>query len=380
MNVLELNDPGQLADCQSDWHRLLEQTPGATFFHTQQWLAAYWRHCGQRQRFRILLIEGPAGMQGVVPLVVRSESTRIGPVRVLTYPLHDWGSFYSPLGCDLTANLQAALEHLRHQPRDWDLLDLRWIASHELDRTAGAMRAAGFQAQQQPWIQTLLVDMSRSDWHTYWAGRTSRWRNNVRRSERKLAEAGEVTHLRYRAEPGQSGPMDPRWDLYDACVELAGRSWQSTASDGTTLSHESVRGFLRDAHAAAAECGAIDINLLSVSGRPVAFAYNYAWRGWVYGLRMGYDAALARDGAGSVLMHRMLRDSFERGDHTFDLGAGYVDAKRPWHTAERYSYRSTHFALSAPRAQLLRAKRVLRHWLGEGSTAAESKLPGDALA
>ena len=147
-------------------------------------------------------------------------------------------------------------------PRDWDLLDLRWIASSELDRTGEAMREAGFQAQQQPWIRTSLVDMGRTDWHTYWAGRTSRWRNNVRRSERKLAEAGEVTHLRYRAEPGRVGPMDPRWDLYDACLELAGRSWQATASDGTTLSHESVRGFLRDTHAAAAERGAIDINLL----------------------------------------------------------------------------------------------------------------------
>jgi CelD/BcsL family acetyltransferase involved in cellulose biosynthesis len=126
-----------------------------------------------------------------------------------------------------------------------------------------------------------------------------------------------------------------------------------------------VRDFLRDAHAAAAERGAIDINLLLISGRPAAFAYNYAWRGWVYGLRTGYDAALARAGAGSVLMHRMLQDSFERGDATFDLGAGYLDAKRYWQTTQRFSYRSTHFALAAPRAQLLRAKRWLRGWLGD---------------
>jgi CelD/BcsL family acetyltransferase involved in cellulose biosynthesis len=379
MNVRELHDPAQQADCQAAWEALLDQTPGATFFHTPQWLAAYWRHCGQQQQWRVLLIDGSDGPLGIVPLVVRTERTRVGPVRVLTYPLHDWGSFYSPIGSDLSVSLQAALEHVHSLPRDWDLLDLRWVATGELDRTAQAMRAAGFQARQEPWIQTLIVDLSQSDWHTYWAGRTSRWRNNVRRSERKLAEAGEVKHIRYRAEPGQRGTIDPRWDLYDACVDLAGRSWQSTASDGTTLSHGSVRDFLREAHAAAAQRAAVDINLLYLSGRPVAFAYNYTWRGWVYGLRMGYDAALARDGAGSVLMHRMLQDSFQRGDQTFDLGAGYFDAKRPWHTTQRYSYRSTHFALSAPRAQLLRAKRWLLQCLGDSPAASESKLPDDGV-
>jgi CelD/BcsL family acetyltransferase involved in cellulose biosynthesis len=377
MAILEINDPDQLAGIRPAWDRLLAQTPGATFFHTWDWLAAYWRHYGARQRLRVLVIEGAAGPQGIVPLVVRSEKTRIGRVRVLTYPLHDWGSFYAPLGSDLAANLRVALARLRSTPRDWDLVDLRWIAASELDATSRAMRAAGFQAEQELWLQTAIVDLAQGDWDAYWATRTSRWRNNVRRNERKLAEHGSVTHVRYRAEPGETGAIDPRWDLYEACTELAGRSWQSTASDGTTLSHASVRGFLRDAHAAAAQRGAIDINLLCLSNRPVAFAYNYTWHGWIYGLRTGYDPALARDGAGSVLMHRMLRDSFERGDRTFDLGAGYLEAKRYWHTHECPSYRSTHFAPTAPRAQLLRAKRWLRDWLGERPQA-DSKLPGDA--
>jgi CelD/BcsL family acetyltransferase involved in cellulose biosynthesis len=370
MNVWELNDPEQLAQYRADWQHLLEQTPGGTLFHSLDWLLTYWRHYGSRQRLRVLLVADAGTLRGIVPFVVRTEATRVGVVRVLTYPLHDWGSFYCPLGSDVATTLQAALTYLRTTHRDWDLLDLRWITSSELDRTGQAMRLAGFSAQQQPWTQTSLIDLARLDWHTYWAGRTSRWRNNVRRSERKLAAAGEITYLRYRAEPGSDVPMDPRWDLFEQCVALAGRSWQALADDGTTLTHEGVRDFIRDAHGMAAGHGAVDINLLLISGMPVAFAYNYVWRGWVYGLRMGYDAARARDGAGSVLMHRMLQDSFQRGDQLFDLGAEYHDAKRYWQTSSPYSYRSTHFAFSAPKAQLLRAKRWLRQWLGEDSQAA----------
>ncbi len=208
--VSEINDPAQLAPLRDAWEALFQQTPHAAFYHTLDWLEAYWRHFGQGQRLRVLMIEGPQGLQGIVPLVVRMERTRIGAVRVLTYPLHDWGSFYRPLGPDLAACLTPALAHIRAAPRDWDMLDLRWIASGELDCTAQAMRAAGFQARQEPWIQTSLVDMERLKWPTYWAGRTSRWRNNVRRNERKLAASGPLKYVRYRTPDVQSGPMDPR--------------------------------------------------------------------------------------------------------------------------------------------------------------------------
>lgn len=374
MAVREINDPAQLASLRADWERLLEQTLGASFWHTLEWLTAYWKHYGDGQRLRVLVVESSGRVEAIVPLVVRSEATRVGRLRVLTYPLHDWGSFYSPLGPASIDSLAAAMAHLRSTPRDWDLFDLRWLASDELDGIAEAMRQAGFPPLQQPWSQTALVEMTGFDWHAYWASRGSAWRNNVRRSYRKLSENYEVRYLRYRCD-SSGEPMDPRWDLYETCVELAGRSWQSNATDGTTLSHAQVRDFLRDAHAAAAHRGAIDINLLYLNDRPAAFAYNYAWRGWVYGLRMGFDAALTRDGAGTVLMEHMLRDSFLRGDRVFDLGAGYLEAKRAWRTCERYIYRSTHFALPAPRAQLLRAKHWLQKWLAGDALGLGAKLP-----
>jgi hypothetical protein len=59
----------------------------------------------------------------------------------------------------------------------------------------------------------------------------------------------------------------------------------------------------------------------------------------------------------------MIEDSFARGDHTYDLGPGYLECKRYWQTETRSSYRVTHFARS-PAAQLVRAKRSVDRWLG----------------
>ena len=70
----------------------------------------------------------------------------------------------------------------------------------------------------------------------------------------------------------------------------------------------------------------LDLNLLLVGGAPVAFNYAYHCLGNVFGLRTGFDAALAAEGAGSVLQHRMIQDCFARGDRIDDLGPGYLSA------------------------------------------------------
>ena len=74
---------------------------------------------------------------------------------------------------------------------------------------------------------------------------------------------------------------------------MAARSWQGHSSSGTTLSHPEVASS-GDAHVAAVEAGAADLCLLRIDGTAVGFAYNYAYQGYVYGLRMGDDPAIER--------------------------------------------------------------------------------------
>src|SRR5262245_51221462 len=113
LNVIELNDLAAVEPFRKDWARLHGQTAGATFFHTLEWLEIYWRHFGREQKLRVLVIEKDGAPTGIVPLVVRRERTRAGTVRVLTYPLHDWGSSYGPLSADPRAVLGAACVHVR---------------------------------------------------------------------------------------------------------------------------------------------------------------------------------------------------------------------------------------------------------------------------
>lgn len=366
--VREINDLDELAGFRSQWSSLLQQTPGASFFRSLDWLEAYWTHFGVGQRLRVLIVHEGGRPVGILPLVVRSRR-RLGSVRVLTYPLDDWGSFYGPIGRDPALTLLAALEHIRRTRRDWDLIELAWVDALGSDhgRTRLAIDGAGMGALTERRQVSALVDLAgRGGWEAFWASRTSRWRNNVRRSEKKLAERGQVTYLRYRPAGSVGGESDPRWELYDECERIARASWQGTSHTGTTLTHAAIRPFLRDCHQRAAAGGALDLNLLLVDGRSVAFNYAYHYGGYVFGLRTGFDGGAGFEGAGTVLQARMIDDCFERGDHTYDLGPGYPECKRYWQTHARYGYRYTHFPSHVPLAQLVRAKRSVERWIGGG--------------
>jgi CelD/BcsL family acetyltransferase involved in cellulose biosynthesis len=360
VEILEINRIEELADFRTAWHELLARTRGASFFQTLEWLEVYWKHYGRREKLRVLMVLEDGKPLGIVPLVVTREQTRLGKLRTLTYPLHDWGSFYGPIGPDSTATLTLAMQHIAHSRRDWELLDFRFVERDGIDvtRTPAALEAAGLDAYESPWKQAAMLDLA-GGWDAYWASRDGKFRNNLRRYQKRFAELGEVEHVRYRPRGEAHGETDPRWDLYDACVAVARRSWQGQSPTGTTLSHDSVRDFLRETHAVAARLGCLDLNLIKVNGEPIAFGYNYIYNGALVGLRIGYDPKFAKAGVGNVLYLLTFEDSFRRGDTQFDMGVGSLEMKRWWWTRTVQSYRYTHYPLSAPRAQLLR----LKHWL-----------------
>ncbi len=358
--VTEINTIADLAGYRLLWNDLLRQTRGASFFHTVDWLESYWKHFGEGQRLRILVVHAAGRPIGILPLCVRTEHYKVGKLRVLTYPLHDWGTFYGPIGGNPTATLLAGLRHVRAADRAWDLLDLRWTDAESVDRgrTPQTMQQVGFDPVERPWAVTTVINFG-GTWDGYLAERPAKWRQNCHREARRLAEYGTVRHIRYRPRGAALGDGDPRWDLYEQCLEVARRSWQGRSRTGTTLTHAAVRPFLRDAHAAAARCGMLDLNLLSVAGQPVAFNYGYQSSGSLYGLRMGYDPALAHLGCGNVLLARLIRDSFARGDHRLELGAGSLATKRHFGTHRQTCYRYTYYRPARLRTQLLR----LKSWL-----------------
>ena len=235
--VHEINSLQELDSLRATWQRLLRQTPNYSFFHTLQWLETAWSHYPLPQKLRVIVVERESETVGIVPFCVRTERRKLGPLRVLTYPLNDWGTFFSPIGPQPHLAFRAAINHIAATRRDWDFIDLRYIdeATPEFLPVGEAMREAGFDITVRPRMEVRMVRMTEG-WDAYCQTRSRNWRREMRRNLELLEkDAGEVQLLRYRPAPGEGTPAEHD-EIYDICEQIAANSWQSEAESQSTLS------------------------------------------------------------------------------------------------------------------------------------------------
>ncbi len=357
VEIVEINDLEELAHYRLVWNSLFAATPGASFFLTFDWFDTYWRHFGHDQKMRVLVVYASGEPIGIVPLCVRREAYRVSKVRVLTYPLDNWSTWYGPVGPNPATTMLAAMQHIRRTPRDWDMMELRWVADEGVQggKTARAMRVANMFSEKQEYLATSLVDLP-ATFDEFLASKSHSMRRQFRRTIRDLFGDGSAEYVRHRPQPASEGDGDPRWDLYAACESVAEASWQSHVVHGNTLTHDRVRDYFHDAHAAAARIGMVDVNVVKVDGQPAAFVYGYQCQSNVIALRTGFNASIG-SGLGSALMLKMIEDSCRRGDRLIDFGPGEREHKRRLRTRMESTYRLTYTPLDSWRSQAVRLSR-----------------------
>lgn len=362
--VREFNRLDELDSLRPVWRELFAKTPSHSFFQTLEWLETAWRSYSHRQKLRVLVVSRDGAPIGIVPLCVRTERRRLGSLRVLTYPLDDWGTFYGPLGAEPKLAIRAAVQHIAETARDWDVIDLRWVdeAADEFLAVGESLREAGFDFRVRPRMQVRLCQFGQG-WDAYVESRSRNWRRKMKHDVDLLAKAGEVRLVRHRPVAGQADyELDD--EIYDVCAGIAQRTWQADDRSQSTLCSPRVREVLRRLHHAAAELGMLDANILYVGDKPAAYNYNYVADGRVYGLRCGYDATLDLDGCGRVLLFKMIEDSFHRGDVEHNFGPGDQPYKERFATELRHAYTFLHYARYSLRSQLmhLREEVAARMW------------------
>lgn len=333
--VTEFNDLEELMDYRSTWHALWQRTPRAHFFQTREWLECYWRNLGSDRRFRILVVSLDQKPLGLLPLAIRSISTKLGRMRVLTLPHDGWATTFGPIGPNPTATLVNSLRYLAETPRDWDLIDLRGIEDPSLEgsRIAGSLERAGMSAMHRPWDRSAVIDLNRLN-----VGEQFLLRRRLPAAERSLWAAGSWQIL--ECTPGGTGQRAQRqfWNL--ALPLFADRPVPEAALLGDVVS-------------AAASREMLDARLLLVGNRAVGCQINVTASGQAECIAAAI-APTASDDVSTVLVGRMLSAGFDRGDRRFSFGPRVSSLAKGWPTEVRHQSRWTHFATFSPRAQLLR--------------------------
>ncbi len=338
-DVIELNYPGRLAEVRMAWNALHPQTPGASFFHSIDWLEAYWKSFGVGRGLRVLVVRALGRPIGIVPLCIEARPGRLRALRVLTYPSDRDGSRLGPIGPNQTATLLLAVRHIEQTERDWDVFEPTHVTEDGADRgrTYRAMRLAGMTPTRTPHERHPSVNLAGfSGWEDYLASRGPGLRARLSASMSCLAKSGRVELIRHRPAAARDGDGDPRWDLYDQTVDI-------DLEDSSQRARGSARGGYHAAfHAAAARLGMLDLALLKVDGRPAAYLYGTHFQGRVGMVRAGCTAGFGDAAVADALTAMSLRDSLRRGDSSFGLLASGWPCTSGFETDHETSYRLTY--------------------------------------
>jgi CelD/BcsL family acetyltransferase involved in cellulose biosynthesis len=268
-------------------------------FATPEWGRLWLEHAGVPGTPRLLLARGGGEPLALLPLVV-THGRYVRKLRFVGFgAANELGPVAAPAdGEAAAAALRQALAATRGE---WDLFVGDNLAGDGWPGRIGAtlVGALGSPVARGPW----------QGWDDYLATRSSNFRQELRRKERRLVEAGAS----FGAVAGEH-ELEPALDTLFA---LHRARWGDEASPWFAGVERFHRAFARVAF----ERGWLRLRTIALDGKPAAayLGFRYGEAEWFY--QLGRDPK-AESSVGLVLVGHALRSAIEEGASAFRLGPG----------------------------------------------------------
>jgi CelD/BcsL family acetyltransferase involved in cellulose biosynthesis len=289
----------ELEPLRQDWAELAER--GRNVFSTWDWASIWWRHFGEGRRLLLTACRDPEGsVVAILPAYL--SSTR--PVRTVRFVGHGPADQLGPLHDGDVPRAAALLRQaLRRRLWPWDVFvadrlpaDEHWgslLGGRPLERESSPVMRAG------------------STWDDYLASRSSNFREQVRRRERKLAREHDLS---YRLANSDSLDAD-----FETLVRLHEARWGEGRSGAFA---GRLEDFHREFARRALERGWLRLWSMEADGQAVASWYGFRFGGVESYYQSGRDPAWDRYSVGFVLLTHTMREAFDDGVAEYRLLRG----------------------------------------------------------
>ena len=293
-----------------EWAQLAERSRNV--FSTWEWADVWNRHFLNGRRVVLGRLHTSGELRALVPLYAWSES----PLRALRFLGHGPADQLGPV-CDPDDAPGVARALRRTMAASPELCDVM---------------LADYLSGEEPWTQLMDARVLRrfnspvlrfaGDWDEYLASRSSNFREQVRRRERKLSQRHEVTFRLVTDVETLERDMDTLFELYRA-------RWGSNEGSFST-----ARAFHGDFAHVAAVRGWLRLWFLELDGRPVAAWYGFRYAGVESFYQAGRDPEWADASVGLVLLAHTIRETLNDGLHEYRFLRGGEDYKYRFTSAD----------------------------------------------
>ena len=288
------------AEVERDWSNLAEA--GGDIFSTWEWASIWWRHFGAGGELDLTACRNAHGdLLAILPLFRK----RIGPLRVTRLVGYPIGSRAHPV-CGPSNRTSAALGLVAALERQ--KTDL-FIGEGFPEDEGWAERLPGTTVASVPSPTLMLTPFE--TWDDYLETRSSNFRQDIRRKERKLLRDNDVV---YRLATDR-GRLES--DV-DAFLSLHADRWAT----GSSLLETSRIAFHREFARVAFDRGWLRLWFLELAGEPAAAWYGFRFGGVETYYQAGRAPAHADGSLGVVLLAHTIREALGDGVAEYRFGPG----------------------------------------------------------
>lgn len=314
----------QLASLQSRWEELFVSRPNepSTSF---EWVSAMARHhVGSTDRCFIIRLEQGRDIVGIVPLMARALKV-MGQRITIVAPLTEVYNTHSDLLLRSTDDdvVAAFVRTLDRLPVDWDCFRMASLLEHNPLTVVfrRCLHGAGYRIGIRDGLPAYVLSLPGS-YGEYLAARSSKFRNHLKRIERKILSSGavEVSELRRPEEFAKA---------YDALLRVEQASWKQL--HGTAISAvERQTRFYRDFCQAALGTGRLHLQWLTLDAKPVAYNLGYLTADGYHYLKTSYDHTYRPVSPATYLRARLIESLISGGVRRLDFPGEPYEWERQW--------------------------------------------------
>ncbi len=306
-----ITDQRDFARCRDDWDRLVERDPTADLHQTHEWLSSWLEAFWPGRPLTLGIVKNGSGAAAGA-ILLRDVEGELWCPGCLVAPVNDHSARGQFLRASSDDDLTLALlDHLRATVPDLRIALKTvkadsWIA-HELPRLA-----------HRYGLSSVLLEVSGSPYvdleggqAAYERTRSAKFRHEMRRKRRRIAEAGSLRFETVTAAADCDRALA-------AVMDIERSSWKEHLGTAFT-SEERLADFYANLAHRCARRGWLRLHLLYLDGAPIAHIYGIVFRGVYYAIKTSYRSDHARHSPGTVLFGLALDDAFAQGYARLEL-------------------------------------------------------------
>lgn len=328
---------------EKEWNAAWAKGPRPEPMLRHEWFKAYVENFVGGATFRTFVVRSGKELHAAMPLVETTEKGADTCFLALTTWATPTNDQSQRGGILLGRRAEEALPMLWQRLMDepgWDRLRLRELPEGAAEWTLRDLaERAGFPvgrwvSLRSPYLRLPKAEAAKGKapkivpaYEQVEAALDGKFRQNLRRRKRRLAEKGEVRYVQLDGKQNLEAALA---DFLD--IEASG--WKGEGGTAIKMKPETV-GFYTQVARDAARRGTLSIGFLELAGKRIAGHLSLIESGRHYLLKIGYDESLREFSPGQQLVSACIEDACRRGLAEFDFLGPCMEWKLDWEAALR---------------------------------------------